>query len=85
MACCDWATFCDSLLATWRKKKAGELLIDWDRAKTDWARHHCTGGEAAKMQLQMLARESDYLWLERVNKNRRDDDGGIACPAPVPA
>jgi len=67
MACCDWSTFKDSFLAAWLKKGAGELLIDWPRAQKDWRRHHCTGGESASMQLQSLARESEYLWIEQLN------------------
>lgn len=75
MACCDWQTFEDSFLYSWRRKNVGELLIDWVKAKRDWKRYHCTGGEAASMQLCKLYREADYLWLSP-RPNRGDDDGG---------
>lgn len=83
MACCDWETFKDSFIGAWTRKGVGDLLIDWARAEIDWCRYHCTGGEAAKMQLQVLAREGDYLWLERLNNRQRGDDGGL--PVSVPA
>lgn len=70
-ACCDWQTFEDGFLATWRRKannNAGEALVDWVKAKKDWKRNHCTGSEAAAMQLQELAREGEYLWIERLNR-----------------
>ncbi len=77
MACCDWQTFEDGFLATWRKARPapGELLIDWKRAKTNWERHHCTGGEAAKMQLGVLANEGLYCW-EPPGPRKSDDDSG---------
>lgn len=75
MACCDWQTFEDGFLAAWRKARhtPGELLIDWRQAKTNWRRHHCTGGEAAKMQLVELANEGLDYW--EPPKPRLDDDG----------
>lgn len=84
MACCDWATFEDGFLGAWRRKRAGELLIDWARAKRDWRRFHCTGAEAAAMQLRDLSNEAEYLWIE---PRRPNDDGngrGPKDPAPVP-
>lgn len=81
MACCDWETFEDSFLATWRKARhtPGEAMIDWKQARTDWKRNHCTGGEAASMQLRGLARDGEYLWLERANRRRGGNgDGGLA-------
>ena len=79
MACCDWQTFKDSFLAAWRRKKTGEALIDWVRAERHWKRYHCTGGEAALMQLRDLANEGLYLIFERIRPQRRDDgDGGLA-------
>jgi hypothetical protein len=85
MACCDWETFEDAFLATWRSARhtPGELLIDWRKARTDWKRHHCTGGEAATMQLRELARGGEYLWMAHRNK-RNGGDGGVAVErAPV--
>lgn len=87
MACCDWQTFEDSFLHAWRRKNAGEALIDWALAKRYWRRHHSTGAEAASMQLQALAEEGLYLWLEKFKPkkgNDDDDDGGITvCREPV--
>lgn len=78
MACCDLETFKESFLAAWRKAKhqPSELLIDWRKARNDWKRHHCTGGEAATMQLREAAKGGEYLWMTR--PNRRDGDGGMA-------
>lgn len=73
MACCDWATFEASFLSAWQSKGAGEALIDWKRATKDWRRYHCTGAEAASMQLRNFVVESDYLWLAKFRK--RDEDG----------
>jgi hypothetical protein len=86
VACCDWDTFKESFLAAWRTKNVGEALIDWPIAKKDWKRHHCTGAEAVSMQMGVLAREADYLWLERFNNRNRgsDDDGGVAMRPRVP-
>lgn len=87
MACCNWSTFKESFLAAWRRKGAGELLIDWKQAEVDWRRHHCTGGEAATMQRQKLVREADYLWLEQLNKKDGGGEGGLAlivAPEPMP-
>lgn len=88
MTCCDWQTFEDSFLSTWRRKNAGEALIDWVKVKRDWSRYHCTGGEAASMQLRALAKEGEYLWLEKFKpkfrNGRNDDDGGVlVCREPV--
>lgn len=79
MACCDWDTFKDAFLGAWNRAKytPSEVLIDWRRAKRDWKRYHCTGYEAATMQLQGLAKDSEYLWVARANR-RRGGDGGMA-------
>jgi hypothetical protein len=79
MACCDWDTFKDAFLSTWHKARhmPSELLIDWKRAQFNWKKHHCTGGEAATMQLNKLTKEGEYIWLESSRK-RNDDDGGMA-------
>lgn len=82
MACCDWSTFEDSFLSAWRRKNAGEALVDWSVAKKDWRRNHCTGGEAASMQLKKIAREADYLWLEMLRKRGGNDGGGSAIVRP---
>lgn len=85
MPCCDWETFEYAFLEAWSRKGAGETLIDWKLAKMDWKRHHCTGGEAATMQLRELAMEADYLWLAKFNK-KRGGDGGLAVgqlPQPI--
>lgn len=92
MPCCDWNTFTESFLDAWRRKGFGEVLIDWKKAKRDWRRFHCTGGEAARMQLVELAKEGAYLWLERFQVKKRrpgDDEGGLPCAghrpkSPVP-
>lgn len=68
MTCCDWPTFEAAFRHAWETKGAGPALIDWAKAERDWRRHHCTGGEAARMQLQALAREADYLWLQRARE-----------------
>lgn len=84
MACCNWETFEEAFLAAWRKAKhtPSELLIDWRKARTDWMRHHCTGGEAATMQLREFAKDGEYLWV--MLPIRRDDDGGMTVkPTPV--
>lgn len=82
MSCCDWETFESSFRSAWRRKNAGETLIDWVVAKRDWKRNHCTGGEAASMQLGKLAREADYLWLAKLRKRGDDDGGGGAVVHP---
>lgn len=85
MACCDWETFEDAFLASWRKARhtPGELLIDWNRARKDWKRNHCTGGEAASMQLREVAKGGEYLFMTRQN-GRDGGDGGMAVErAPV--
>lgn len=66
MACCSWETFKNAFLGAWRQARhtPGELLIDWIRARKDWKRHHCTGGEAALMQLRALSKEGEYIWIE---------------------
>lgn len=78
MSCCDWQTFSDAFTAAFKRKNAGAELIDWKRAKKDWRRHHCTGGEAASMQLRDLANEGEYLFLMR-NKRGGNDDGGVSA------
>lgn len=92
MPCCDWQTFEDGFLAAWRRKGAGELLIDWKRAKRDWRRHHCTGFEAASMQLRDLSREGEYLWSmpggpkgEGGGGGRRPINPKPLAPSPVAA
>jgi hypothetical protein len=76
MACCNWDTFNEGFVFAWRHKGVGELLIDWKQAKKDWKRYHCTGGEAASVQLRFLAQEGTYLWLERFNEGKGGDYGG---------
>lgn len=61
MACCDWDTFKGSLLASFAQAACPSNLIDWKRARRDWSRYHCTGGEAASMQLRDLRQEGEYL------------------------
>lgn len=79
MACCDWQTFEDSFLHAWRRKNAGEALVDWVTANRHWKRYHCTGGEAASMQLHALAEEGLYLWLEKFKpKKGNDGEGGVS-------
>lgn len=82
MACCDWDTFETAFRAAWQRYGAGEALIDWPRARRAWARHHCTGGEAAATQRQALCREGDYLWL--TPQDTPGGRGGQGIPAPAP-
>ena len=62
-ACCEWDTFQESLLGSWRRARhnPSPLLIDWRQARLHWKRYGCTGGESATMQLQQLASEADAL------------------------
>ncbi|MDD5056581.1 MAG: hypothetical protein PHQ60_02310 [Sideroxydans sp.] len=61
------------------------MLIDWVLAKRYWRKFHCTGGEAASVQLKVLSKESDYLWLEKLNNKRGGGDGGLGVvPLPEP-
>lgn len=78
MACCGWQTFEEGFLATWRgaRHAPSELLIDWTLAKKYWSRYHCTGGEAAGVQLKALSREGDYAFIEQLNKKFRGGEGG---------
>lgn len=64
MACCEWETFKDGFLGFWRQARhnPSPLLIDWKDAEHLWRRHHCTGGEAARVQIQALREESNFLW-----------------------
>lgn len=67
MACCDWNTFTDAFLGAWRKARhnPSPLLIDWRQAEHQWRRHHCTGGEAACVQLKALSAEANFLWVSK--------------------
>lgn len=89
MACCDWETFYDGFVNTWSKAKAGDALIDWRRARRNWSRNHCTGGEAASMQLRALKLEGEYLFSTGRGKRNGGGDGGAPIipnrPKPVPA
>lgn len=80
MSCCDWDDFRLGLLSAWQrdKHKPSELLINWRLARKYWKRHHCTGGEAASVQIHSLRAESDYLWF-LPRGGQQDDDG----PRPV--
>lgn len=64
MACCEWDTFKDGFLGVWRQAKhnPSPLLIDWKQAEHLWRRHHCTGGEAARVQISALSEEANFLW-----------------------
>jgi hypothetical protein len=85
MSCCDWETFSEAFKVAFERKNAGLALIDWKRARRDWKRHHCTGGEAASMQLRDLAEEGEYLFLIRPNRRGGNGDGGIVIkPKPCP-
>lgn len=84
VACCDWQTFEDSFLTAWRRKSAGEALIDWGRAHRDWKRYHCTGGESASMQLRSLANEGIYLWFEKIKPRKGNDGEGGVCVSREP-
>ena len=80
MACCDWSDFEIGVVAAFRKRGAPDALIDWQRARKDWKRHHCTGGEAAAMQLLDLSSESDYLRMQPKPRNK-GNDGGLLVAA----
>ena len=80
MACCDWNDFEIGVTAAFRRRGAADVLIDWPRARKDWKRHHCTGGEAAAMQLLDLSSEGDYLRVQPKPQNR-DNDGGLLVAA----
>jgi hypothetical protein len=86
MACCDWQTFEEGFLGEWDRAKhsPSKLLIDWKLAKKYWSRYHCTGGEAARVQLKVLSKECEYLWIEKFNKKRGDDGGLSVMPLPEP-
>lgn len=82
MPCCEWDDFEASVKLAFKEKNADEILIDWKLAKRDWKRYHCTGAEAASMQLRELARDGEYNHMvPTLRKPRRGGDGGIAIPA----
>ena len=80
MACCDWNDFESGMVAAFRSRGAAGVLIDWPRARKDWKRHHCTGGEAAAMQLRDLSAEGDYLRMQALPRNK-GNDGGLLVAA----
>jgi hypothetical protein len=66
VSCCDWDTFETGFIRAWhtgsrRSAPPSTLLIDWARARRDWKRYHCTGFEAAFMQLRDLSDDSLYI------------------------
>jgi hypothetical protein len=60
VSCCDWQTFEESLLHAFACQAVPCILIDWKRARRDWKRHHCTGSEAASMQIRDLRMDGEY-------------------------
>lgn len=88
MACCDWDTFSDGISAAFKRANIGLALIDWKRAKRHWKKYHCTGAEAAHMQIQDLRREGEYLFsVQEYRRIDDDEDGGVNVfrPSPIPA
>lgn len=84
MACCDWDTFRDGFLNTWRRDRhnPSPLLIDWKKARRFWHRHHCTGGEAARTLLQDLKCEANFLWAT-TRKDAEDESGQPVAALPT--
>lgn len=74
MACCDWETFEEAFRAAWRraKRSPSPLLVDWDQARLYWDRYHCTGFEAARVQLTALDKEGEFLIIEQLNRHHED-------------
>lgn len=81
MPCCEWDDFEASVKLAFKEKNADEILIDWKQAKRDWKRYHCTGAEAASMQLRDLARDGEYNYSVPSPRPKRGGEGGIAIPA----
>lgn len=77
-SCCDWEQFEYEFLHYWKKQGIGELLIDWKRARRDFKLYCCTGPESAKMQILDMSKDTEYLWAEKINKYKGNDDGGVA-------
>lgn len=81
MPCCEWNDFQTGVKLAFKAARAGELLIDWKRAKRDWKRYHCTGPEAASMQLRDLRNDGEYNFMAPIPRKPRGGDGGVAVAA----
>jgi hypothetical protein len=91
MPCCSIEQFVTEFAEYWSRAKhsPSTVLIDWERARRDWKRYHCTAAEAVSMQVRDLLSEADYIWLSGYGGNggNGDDRGpdGPNTPTPSPS
>lgn len=84
MACCEWEDFKLGVETAFQRHACPSALIDWDRMERCWSRYHCTGAEAASMQLLDMASVADHYRCLQDRHPGEGDDGGLVCDgAPV--